>query len=529
MQITGQHLIAGSWQRAAHPSFASHDPRHKLDLEWTFAEATEGEVNTAVEAALAAYEITRNYPASRIATLLKAIGDEIDALGDELVNMADLETGLGLPRLTGERTRTSNQMRAFADLILEGSYVAAIIDTALPDRKPAPRQDLRHMRTPLGPVAVFTPNNFPLAFGIAGGDTASALAAGCPVVAKGHPSHPATCELIAGAIQRALQKTEFPAGYFSLLHGQSLAVGKALVEHPGITAVGFTGSLRGGRALMDLAAARPTPIPVYAEMGSINPVIPLPNAIHNRASALADTLVESATLGAGQYCTNPGLLLLLDGPDTAAFIQTFAERMAARTPGVLLNAGVQANLTQAVTATTQKPSVSVIVGATQTDQACYSYANTVMQTTAEAFLKDPDLQHEHFGPVNLIVLCDSLVQLENVIRSLNGNLTGTLLADESDYDLVKSLSNLLREKVGRLILNGVPTGVEVVYAQNHGGPYPAGSVPAATSVGFTSIQRWMRPIAFQNFPNALLPEALQNENPLHLWRIVNGAYTNQSI
>ncbi len=529
MQITGKHLIAGTWRRENQISFASHNPRTKTDLNWTFAEASEAEVNEALQAATAAFEITRNYPASRIESFLRMAADEIEALGDELIEVADLETGLGKPRLTGERGRTTNQLRAFADLLREGSYVEAIIDTALPNRTPAPRPDIRRMLVPIGPVAVFTPNNFPLAFGATGGDTASALAAGCPVILKGHPSHPATSELVASAIQRTIEKSDFPAGYFSLLQGASVAVGQALVKHPDITAIGFTGSQRGGRAVFDAAVSRPTPIPVYAEMGSVNPVVILPQAMKTQSQALADTLVDSVTLGAGQFCTNPGLVLMLDTPETVAFIEAAGRAMETRTPGVLLNAGVEANLKKAVAQTTRKENVTLIAGGKDDQQVGYSYANTILRTSAAAFLDDLDLQSEHFGPVTLFVVCNSQTQLESAIRHLEGNLTATIFANDDELELAGSLFNLLREKAGRLLLNGVPTGVEVVYAQNHGGPYPASSVVTATSVGMTAIKRWLRPVAFQNFPDALLPEALKAQNPKGIWRIVNGAYTNQAL
>lgn len=529
MQPIGKHLIAGSWRQENTPSFASHNPRTKTDLEWTFAEATEAEVNDAAQAAVQAFETTRNYSARRLEGFLRTVADEIEAIGNILIETADLETGLGKPRLLGERSRTTNQLRAFADLLREGSYVEAVIDLAQPDRKPAPRPDIRRMLIPIGPVAVFTPNNFPLAFGAAGGDTASALAAGCPVILKGHPSHPATSDLVAQAIQRAIGQHQFPAGYFSLLQGRGLEVGQALVKHSGVTAVGFTGSQRGGRAIFDLAASRPVPIPVYAEMGSINPVVFLPKAVNNRLQTLADTFVDSVTLGTGQFCTNPGLALILDMPETDSFIQAVGQKMESRACGVLLNAGVEANLGGAVAQTTARAGVEVIAGGKAVELESYSYSNTVMCTSASAFVADPELQREHFGPVTLFVVCESVAQLEAVIQKLEGNLTATVFADDSELDLAGSIFNKLREKAGRLLLNGVPTGVEVVQAQNHGGPYPATTVPSATSVGMLGIKRWLRPVAYQNFPDMLLPDALKNANPLSAWRIVNGNFSNHAI
>lgn len=529
MPITGKHLIAGEWTQANAPTFSSVDPRTKTAGEKVFAEATTEEINAAVEAAAEAFAETRSYSTEQLAQFLEAVAEEIEALGDELLNTSDMETGLGLTRLTGERGRTTSQLRAFAAHIREGSYVEAIIDTALPDRKPAPRTDIRRMLIPIGPVAVFAPNNFPLAFSVAGGDTASAFAAGCPVIAKAHPSHPATSELVAQAIHKAIERCQFPKGFFSLVQGASIEVGQTLVKHPRLAAVGFTGSLRGGRAIFDTAAARPKPIPVYAEMGSINPVVILPDALATRFEALTKDMVGSVTLGSGQYCTNPGLILMLNSPKTDEFITQVAGAMKAQTPGVLLNEGVEASLKQRVSHTASKQTVTLVTGGEVVHDGGFCYANTVMQTTGEAFLKDPELHAEHFGPVTLFVLCDSLQQIETIIQHLEGNLTTTVHASDAELETAKTLFHLLREITGRLILNGVPTGVEVVHAMVHGGPYPATTVPNSTSVGVTAIQRFLRPVSYQNMPDSLLPDALKNPNPLGIWRIVNNQYTRDAI
>lgn len=528
--ISGHNIIAGSHSAEGPHTFTSVDPRTKTAGSIRFHNATAGETDRAVRAAQAAYGTLRTLPAARLAELLEAIASEIEALGDELLQTADMETALGLPRLTGERGRTTGQLRAFAGLLREGSYVEAIIDRALPDRQPAPRPDIRRMLFPIGPVAVFAASNFPFAFSVAGGDTASALAAGCPVVLKAHPGHPATSELVAGAINRAVARAGLPAGTFSLLQGERIEVGQGLVQHPGIEAVGFTGSLRAGRAIYDAAAARPKPIPVYAEMGSVNPVFVLPGAIRARAETLAEGLSGSVMLGGGQFCTNPGLVLAVDGPETQAFITLVKERMAAQPEHVLLNAGIERGLAAAVATTRERPAVKTLLGGeAPVDAPAYCYRSTVLQTTASALLEDAALQVEHFGPVTLFVLCRDMAQMQQAAGALHGALTATIHAEADEVEAAGPLAAELREKAGRLIWNDFPTGVEVVHSMQHGGPYPATTAPATTSVGMTAIKRFMRPVAYQNMPAALLPAALQDDNPLGIMRIVDGQHTRAAL
>jgi 2,5-dioxopentanoate dehydrogenase len=530
MVLTGSNLIAGAQSHSGPQTFTSINPRTRAAGDVLFHDATPAEINQAVEAAAEAYRITRNYPAEKLADFLDAVADEIEALGDALLETADMETGLGTtPRLAGERGRTTNQLRAFGNLLREGSYVEAIIDTAQPDRQPAPRPDIRRMLFPIGAVAVFPPNNFPLAFSVAGGDTASAFAAGCPVIVKAHPSHPATSELVGQTITRVVGEYGFPPGFFSLLQGKEIQVGQALISHPGLEAVAFTGSLRGGRAIYNSAASRPRPIPVYAEMGSINPVVVLPGAIAAGPDQLAGALVDSVTLGAGQYCTSPGLVLVLDSPETDRFIEKVTGLMAARQPGVLLNAAVEQGLVQAVSQTMERPAVQTLTGGQPVDNGGYCYTNTVLQTTAAAFRADDSLQEEHFGPVTLFVKCESINDLKATVDALHGNLTGSVHAADDERETVREVFDLLRERVGRVILNGFPTGVEVIHAMQHGGPYPASTVSTSTSVGMTAIKRFLRPVAFQNLPDELLPDALKNANPLYIWRIVNGEYTREPL
>ena len=527
--LTGSNFIAGEQSKLGTTTFTSVNPRTKQPGSILFHNATAEEIHNAVVTAEEAFAQTRNYPAARIADFLDIAAEEILSLGDELLQTADMETALGLPRLTGERGRTTGQLKAFAKYLREGSYVEAIIDTALPDRQPAPRPDIRRMRFPIGPVGVFSASNFPFAFAVAGGDTASAWAAGNPVVVKGHPGHPATSELFAVAINRAIAATGFPAGWFSLLQGATVEVGQLLVQHPYLQAVGFTGSLRGGRALYDTAAKRQNPIPVYAEMGSINPVVIMPGAVAARAESLAEGLANSATMGSGQFCTNPGIVFVLDSADTQNFIHTYRDKMAARAAGVLLNEHIESGLEHAVAATQALDSVHTLTGGFVVDGDSFAYANTVMKTTAADFIKDATLQNEHFGPVTLFVVASSRDELTTALQALHGNLTATVHAEASELEAAKPVFDLLREKVGRLLWNGFPTGVEVVYSQMHGGPYPATSAPATTSVGITAIQRFMRPVAFQNMPDGLLPDALKNSNPLQIWRMINEVYTKDPI
>ncbi|MBI5928763.1 MAG: aldehyde dehydrogenase (NADP(+)) [Chloroflexi bacterium] len=524
MPISGHHFIAGDPSAEGHQTFTSVNPRTKTPGDVQFFNATPSEIDHAVTAAAEAFKITRHYSASRLAEFLERVAVEIEALGDEWLNAADMETGLGLTRLTGERARTTGQLRAFANLLREGSYVEAIIDTAVTDRP-----DIRRMLFPIGPVAVFAASNFPFAFSVAGGDTASAFAAGCPVIVKAHSGHPATSELTALAINRAIIASNFPSGFFSLLQGDTVEVGQNLVKHPLLEAVGFTGSLRAGRAIFDTASARPKPIPVYAEMGSINPIVILPGALTTRMETLADGLVTSVTLGTGQFCTNPGLVLVIDSPETSQFVELVRSKMEARPPGVLLNASIERGLIKAVASTGNHSAVQTLTGAIPKEAESFCYPNTVLATRSRAFVADPALQTEHFGPVTLFVICEDMADLQSTLPAIHGNLTATIHAEENELGSAKEVFDLLREKAGRLILNGFPTGVAVVHSMQHGGPYPATSAPATTSVGMTSIKRFLRPVAFQNLPDVLLPEALQNANPLNIWRIVDNKQTKGPI
>jgi NADP-dependent aldehyde dehydrogenase len=529
MKITGSNWVAGQQSHLGMRTFTSFNPRTRIPGDILFYNATPEEVHMAARAAESAYRAAQAVPAVQRADLLERIAVEIESLGDELLDLADWETALGKPRLANERQRMLGQLRAFADLIREGSYVEAIIDRALPDRKPSPRPSIRRMLEPLGPVGVFTAGNFPFAFGVAGGDTASAFAAGCPVVVKGHPGQPGVSELFALAINRAVEALNFPQGYFSFLQDDGFEAGQALVTHPSIQAVGFTGSQRGGRALFDAACARKNPIPVYAEMGSTNPLVILPAALSARLDTLSEQLAASATLGTGQFCTKPGLVFLIDEPQAQDFIQKVTGEMEDRDPGVLLYEKIEQGLLQTVGNTQGKEDVSRLTVNEWDQSACYAFPNTVLQTTSHAFRKDPELQTEHFGPVILFVLCASIDDLLETLASLEGSLTATIHADDLDLAKAKKVLEVFRDKAGRLIWNGFPTGVEVVAAMQHGGPYPATTAPATTSVGVKAINRFLRPVAYQNFPQELLPDALKDSNPSGIWRLVDGQLTKEIL
>lgn len=506
-------------------TFQGINPATGEALPGFFSEATVDEVAQACEQAAVAFATYRQKSGAEKARFLEAIATEIEALGDELLTRAQAESGLPLARLTGERGRTTGQLRLFAEYLRDGSWVDARIDTALPDRQPLPRPDLRQMLRPLGPVGVFGASNFPLAFSVAGGDTASALAAGCPVVVKAHPAHPGTSKLVGEAIERAVAASGMPAGTFALIHGRTTAVGMAIVEHPAIKAVGFTGSLRGGRALFDAAARRPEPIPVYAEMGSTNPVFFLPGILKEKGAALAQQYVGSVTLGVGQFCTNPGLSVVQRSSEADAFVQESGKAVTQLSPATMLTKGIFQAFTKGIDKLSQTTGIQVLAQANPTD----SFANgtpTLLTTTAEAVLANPAIAEEVFGPSSVIVQANDREQLLAVARGLEGHLTATVFGTDDELADYADLLAILEQKVGRLLINGFPTGVEVSHAMHHGGPYPATTDSRSTSVGTNAIVRFARPVCYQNFPDALLPDELKASNPLHIWRLVDGKRTN---
>lgn len=526
--ITGKNYIGHSNSSGGTTTFKTFNPVENQENPWDFYQATTDEINQAVQLAATAFEEYKDYSGSKKAEFLRAIADEIEALGEELISTYVAESGLPEGRARGERGRTMGQLRAFADLLEEGSWVEATIDLAQPDRQPIAKPDIRKMLFPIGPVAVFGASNFPLAFSTAGGDTASALAAGCPVIVKGHPMHAATGELVSSAILKAAQKTNMPEGVFSNLNSSGIEVGQELVLHPGIKAVGFTGSIAGGTAIYRLASTRKDPIAVYAEMGSVNPVVVLPSAANEKTAHWAKQYALSITNGTGQFCTNPGLILGVKSDGFNQFIESLGQEIAQIAPTSMLHPKIFKTYEKSAQQM-MSDNQTTVVGSYQ-EKAAPNFAKAmILRVSAVDFIKNSSLHKEVFGPYSLIVQCENDQELKLAIKALEGQLTGTLLGNANELNQKDEIVDALKEKVGRLILNSVPTGVEVCPAMHHGGPFPSTTNAKYTSVGVSAIKRWVRPVAFQNWPLELLPQALQNENPLKIYRIVNGSYTANTI
>ena len=514
--LTGKSLIAGTPVDAAEGRFTAGGELAP------FEEASAGHVDRAVDAAARAFDSYRRLPADVRASFLDRIAAAIET-SDDLITVAHRESALPMPRLTGERARTAGQLRLFATLVREGSWVDARIDRAVPQRTPLPKPDIRRMLIPIGPVAVFGASNFPLAFSVAGGDTASALAAGCPVIVKAHPAHPATSEIAARAIITAAEASGVPSGVFSLLQSTRNEIARALVEHSHVKAVGFTGSLRAGRALFDVAARRPDPIPVYAEMGSVNPVFVLPGALAERAASIAEALKDSVTLGVGQFCTNPGLTIGIRDRQFDDFVHQLDGLMRTAPAGTMLTGAISRSYETGVTRLSGIEGVSTSRASTaaQESQALPS----LFVTDGAVFLRHQEVGEEVFGPSTVVVRCGSREELEAVARGLAGQLTATIHGTPADLGEYASLVSILEHKAGRLIVNGFPTGVEVCPSMQHGGPYPATTDSRSTSVGTAAINRFARPVAYQNFPQSSLPVELQDGNPRRIWRLVDGELT----
>jgi NADP-dependent aldehyde dehydrogenase len=496
--LTGKHLIAGDWVGNTQ-SFASspaHGPSHD------FSVGTPAHIEAACVAAEAAFPAYAAKSRAERAAFLSRIADEIDARGPQITEIGTQESGLPAGRLEGERGRTCMQLRLFASHILKDDWLDRRHDPAQPERQPAPRPDLKMIQRPIGPVAVFGASNFPLAFSTAGGDTASALAAGCPVVVKGHSAHPGTAEIVAQAVDAAIRAMGMPPGVFSLVQGGKRDVGEALVQHPLIKAVGFTGSLGGGRALFNLCAARPEPIPFFGELGSVNPMFLLPAALLARGESIAKGWAGSLTLGAGQFCTNPGIAVVIDGPDADAFVATAKEAVGAIGAQTMLTDGIA----EAFRVGRDRVAAGTGVRAVLTTTCDLRNATPYLfEVSGADWLADHMLGEEVFGPLGLIIRVRHAAEMMTIAQSLQGQLTCTLHLDDADTDLALGLMPILERKAGRVLANGFPTGVEVVDAQVHGGPYPASTNFGATSVGTLSIRRWLRPVAYQNLPDALLP------------------------
>ena len=484
-----------------------------------FNDATPEEIDQVLQQAWKAFHIYRKCSLKQRADFMRAIGKELEALGDELLKVAGEETHLPEARLRNERTRTIYQLTSYADACEKGDWLEARIDTALPDRNP-PKPDLRKMLVPLGPIVVFGAANFPFAYSTAGGDTASALAAGCPVIVKAHPAHAGTSELVARAIAKAAVYSYMPAGVFTHVHGVSFEVGKALIEHRYTKAVGFTGSLAGGKQLFDWANQRKEPIPVFAEMSSINPVFLLPGKMRTSAIETARIYAASITLGVGQFCTNPGLLIGIDNDDLQLFVDSLSEEIKKTVPADMLNPGIFKNYVEKRANALAQENVETVVVAEAAPQLNQGAA-TIASVNGAAFISNPLLHQEVFGPYSLIIRCNDMSEMLEVTKHIEGQLTSTLMATDEDIINNDELVDAVKNICGRFILNSVPTGVEVCLSMQHGGPFPATTDSRFTSVGADAIKRFARPVCFQNWSNALLPDELKNENPLEIWRTVN--------
>jgi len=523
MELIGTSFIGHQRGSESGQTFQVTNPATGQVLTPSFHGATEQELQKALELAEAAFTPYSLTSPEKRAEFLKAIADNIESLVDEIQPRMTGESALPEPRCRMEAGRTCGQLRLFANLLEEGSWVNARIETALPDREPVPKPDLRSMLRARGPVAVFCASNFPLAFSVAGGDTASALAAGCPVIVRAHCSHPGTAEIVAGAIQQAVISCGLPEGTFSMIFDQGRQLASQLVQSPTIQAVGFTGSRSGGRALMDLAAARPVPIPVFAEMSSINPVFVLPGAMAERGETIATNLVSSVTLGAGQFCTCPGLVFT-GGSDS--FNEVLSKGFSEQPAATMLHQGIAKNYQSCLHTLSSQNGVQTLA---KTEASGSQGGPAILKATHSEFIANPQLSAEVFGPSSLVIECETGADMLAAAASLEGQLTASVHGTEEEIANATDLINILAQKAGRLIINGFPTGVEVCHSMVHGGPYPATSDGASTSVGTASITRFTRAVAWQNFPESSLPDELKSSNPKGITRLVNGVYTSAPV
>ena len=526
--ITGKNYIGKKLSSLGSATYHTFDPKQNCETDWTFYQATEVEIDAAVEKAYEAFQVFKTFSGEKKAEFLVAIAEEIEALGHPLIEVYMKESGLPEGRAKGERGRTMGQMKAFATLLKEGSWVEATIDTAQPNRDPMPKMDIRKMLVPIGPIAVFGASNFPFAFSTAGGDTASALAAGCSVIVKSHPMHAGTGELMSSAIIKAAERTGMPDGVFSNLNSSGNEVGQQLVMHPKIRGVGFTGSIKGGTALYKMANERSVPIPVFAEMGSINPVVVLPSALTEKGNNWAKQYASSIMLGAGQFCTNPGLILGIKSTALDGFFDILGKEIEKLEPACMLHPNIHKNYEKGKQQLSDQDG-SVTVAAHESNVAPNVAQQKVLSVNGSNFLTNPKLHQEVFGPFSMLVRCSDATELEEVLQKLEGQLTGTILGNDEEIKKHDRIVDALQGRVGRIIFNGVPTGVEVCPSMQHGGPFPASTDSRFTSVGTSAVKRWVRPVAFQNWPEVALPDALKNQNPLGISRIVDGKHTDAMI
>jgi alpha-ketoglutaric semialdehyde dehydrogenase len=527
--LHGHNVIGFDTTKKGAETFQSFSTLQGTVLPELFHIATDEEIEAAIAKAVAAFDIYSKTNFQQRATFLEAIAEEILLIGDPLLERTNLETGLPLARLTGERDRTMNQLKLFAALLREGSWADAVIDTALPDRKPLPRSDLRRLLQPVGPVVVFAASNFPFAFSTAGGDTASALASGCPVIVKAHSSHAGTNEFMASAIQAAAKKTGMPDGVFSSLNGEGATLGQKLALEPAIKAIGFTGSYRAGMSLYaTVTQKRKEPIPLYAEMSSINPVVLLPETLAARTNETAAAIAGSMTLGVGQFCTNPGLLFVIKSRTTDAFTESLIAALSNAAAGTMLNKAICKSYYNDRSKTAQAKGVKQLY-AGEDMSSSYKASPALLSVSATDFITDASLQDEVFGPCSMLVVCDDKTQLDAALKTLHGQLTGSVFGNTEELTSFSSTIDILQQKVGRLIFNNVPTGVEVCHAMVHGGPFPSTTDARTTSVGTEAIRRFVRPVCYQDCPQNLLPLYLQDKNEAGIMRKVNGTYTREPI
>lgn len=528
--LTGHHLIAGREAAPDHAPFQALNPTTNQKLEPFFGEATAELADEALQAADGAFDSLRTSSVETRATFLDYLGEEIMALGEALLERAHQETALPMARLIGERGRAIGQCKLFAGLLREGSWAQASIDRAMPERVPAPKPDVRRILQPVGPVVIFGASNFPFAIGVVGTDTVCALAAGCPVVVKAHPAHPGTCEMLSRAVFNALRRAGLPDACFSMLHGRSHEIGTELVRHPITQAVAFTGSLHGGRALMDVAAARPHPIPFYGEMGSINPVFLLPGALKERAAGIAEAYIGSVTMGVGQFCTNPAIVLGIKSPELGTFLENAGQHAAKVAPQTMLHRGI-CEAYEAGTAvwSTIGGLKKVGTSAAEPNNDASQAACRIFTTTLDVLESNEELRREVFGPCSIVTECATLEEMLRFANSLEGQLTAAIHGTAEDLRTHAALIRVLERKVGRIIFNGFGTGIEPCPSMHHGGPYPAASHSFYTSIGTGSIYRFVRPVCYQGFPDDCLPLGLQNANLPGAMRLVDGSLTRDAI
>ncbi|OUS20197.1 aldehyde dehydrogenase (NADP(+)) ['Osedax' symbiont bacterium Rs2_46_30_T18] len=529
MQISGKVLIKGEWLLGAGAGFNASNPTTLQKSSETFYNADSAQAQAAATAAAQAFDLYSQYSDLQKANFLRTIATQLEKIRPEIVLRATWETALGEMRINGELGRTIGQLNMFAQLLDKGDWKRPVIDLAQADRQPLPKPDIRLTQVPLGPVVVFAASNFPLAFSVAGGDTASALAAGCPVIVKTHSAHPGTSELVASAILAAIEQCDLPRGVFAMLHGGGRTVGATLVTAAQVKAVGFTGSISGGRALYDLAVGRREPIPFYGELGSTNPVFLLPQSLAQKAEQIAASFIGALTMGVGQFCTSPGILIAVKGNALERLLASLAEKTPTLAAATMLTTGICNSYQQACEQRAAMPSLKQIACGESADSEASQAQVQLFSVDASDYLKQAELEEEVFGPATLVVCCEDSAQLLAVANSLGGHLTAALFADEEDQNLAGQLLPILQQRIGRILFDGYGTGVELSSAMSHGGPYPSSTAGQSTSVGTRAIERFTRPLCYQNTPDALLPAELKNANPNSIMRLVNNRWTTTAI